>query len=374
MKFLISGAGIAGLSAAIMLRMNGHDVEIFEKTEKISPYGAGLQLSPNGMKVLQFLKVNLHNAVFPERLEMCKGRTGETIFSLPINPKAQEKWGAPYATVHRADLHHALFERLEKIGGVKWHFGKTSDKFTLSPQGASLHNQEGDYLIIADGVHSELAKQIYPNSQNRHSGFIAYRGVAPYNPQIFSVPTHSIIWAENGKHAVTTRISNGEAMNFVAIIPSKQWEKDNWRDFAPNSELLPHFENWRIAPLIEQCENLGKWALIVRENYPSLYQGRAILIGDAAHPMLPTLAQGAVQALEDVAALALCLSQNQLNTEQFQNLRARRIRAIQSASKTALMRYHRPRFIQEAQWLAAKAANKIAPSLLERELDWIYRG
>lgn len=370
MKALIIGAGIAGLSAAIALKLKGVEVTIHEKSKELSETGAGLQISPNGIRVLGYLGVELVEEFEPEWVMMRMGKTGSEIFSLPLKNYALGRWGAVFFHIHRADLQRCLLRRAEALG-IPIELGRyhsVQEMTTLRDQLKS----EGGYLIGADGIHSLTRRMIYPESSAQFSGNVAYRTTIPLSDLQTPPASSAVIWAGTRQHAITTRVRYGELINFVGICEEDDWREEGWNYEIDPEIVREKFRDWHptIREILKKTESINRWALLNHRNLPSYYEGNLVLIGDAAHPMLPSFAQGAVQALEDAYILAECLTLG--NLDDFNILRKPRVERVQKASRANMRHYHYGPIGRFAFYNGAWILDKLAKNTLIYKLDWLY--
>lgn len=387
MKALIVGSGIGGLGAAIALSLRGWDVQVLEQAPALGEIGAGLQIAPNGWHVLAALGVSdsLAATLFePEAIEMRLGRSGRRVFKLPLVGYAQDRWGAPYIHIHRADLVAALQQRLNALqpgaiqtGARVLGYDQTPDGVTVEVAGSGAH--AGDILIGADGLHSVVRTQMLGPDRPRYTGNMAWRAVVPMDVLgDHAPPPTACVWVGERRHAVTTRLRSGSLANFVGMVESPEPGRESWRATGSRAEALADFTGWapQITRLIEQAQTLHRWALFDRAPLPRWHAGRVALLGDAAHPMLPSLAQGAVQALEDAWVLAEQLAQHDqpgaalgayfahriARTARVQKVSAGNAALFHKASPLGSLAFYGP------IGLAARAL----PNAFHARQDWVY--
>lgn len=387
MKAIIIGGGIGGISCALALFQRGWDVQILEQSSKLSENGGGLQISPNGMKVLNKLGVTpyLEPSLFePEAIEMRMAKSGERIFKLPMKGQALQRWGARYIQIHRTDLLRAMNKHLILTAGNI--IQKNSHVLQYEHSGEKIQalledgrRIEGDVLIGADGIHSKIRKQMIGTNQPRFTGNYAWRSVVPiHRLKNTLLPNTGCIWAGDKKHVITTRVHAGNSINFVGIVETKEWNEESWSIIGKKEDALHDFKEWDplIHKIIEQSDTIYRWGLFDHAPLDKWSDGHSVLIGDAAHPMLPSMAQGAVQALEDAYVLA-----KNLTTEKniptacrlYFKERYKRTRKIQTKSARNLRLFHKnnpiSKFVTYAPiWLASS----ITPNLIHRQYNWIY--
>ncbi len=388
MKALIAGAGIAGLGAAIALALRGWSVEVLEQAEALTEVGAGLQISPNGWRVLDAMGVAplLAAQQFePEAIEMRLGHSGARVFHLPMRGYAARRWGAPYMHIHRADLVEALRQRLSDLAPdairtnaevVGYELANDGVKFDLK-NGAQV---SGNIGVGADGLHSVVRSQMLGADQPRFTGNVAWRAVVPVDLLGNTVPPPTAcIWAGDKRHAITTRLRAGTLVNFVGMVEQPDPGPEGWRITGDRDELARAYEGWSlpITSVIEHAQVVNRWALFDRAPLSRWHDGRVALLGDAAHPMMPSMAQGAVQALEDGWVLAATLA-NQTTPEaafaRYFELRQPRTARIQAGSAANARLFHHAGPLRKLAVYGPMAVGaRLFPELIHRRQDWVYR-
>ena len=385
MKVVVVGGGIGGLGAAIACALRGCAVSVLERAEALTEVGAGLQISPNGWRVLQAMGVTplLADTVFePEAIEMRIGVTGRQVFRLPMRGYAQDRWGAPFMHVHRADLVTALTERLAMLASDAVRTGAAGRSYT--PDGTvqleAGETLKADLVIGADGLHSVIRKQMLGPDAPRYTGNVAWRAVVPMDALgADAPPPTACVWVGDGRHAVTTRLRAGTLANFVGMVEQAEPAEEDWRSTGTAAEAAADFAGWHptITRIIEQAGEMHRWALFDRAPLPRWHDGCVTLLGDAAHPMLPSMAQGAVQALEDAWCLAgLVTSATSIETSlaQYHALRIDRTARIQRGSAAnARMFHHASPLGRLAVYGPMGIGARMVPELIHRRQDWVYR-
>ncbi len=318
-RALIIGAGITGLATALTLSRRGWSVKVFERASAFEAVGAGIQLAPNGMKVLRALGLEgeiLNRGFLPEALEMRLGKSGRRVFSIPVRHVAPYRWRAPYVHIHRADLVAVLADALLTAAPDALRLGasvQTVDETKGAIRLSDGSEEGGDLVVAADGFRSGVRAQLFDDPPPRDTGMIAWRAVVPAQRLGRDTPPETAcVWAGPGRHAVTYHLSKAGLVNFVGIVErqvahSEQYER--WDAEGARQEALADFAGWQpeVTTLIERADSLGRWTMFDRPPNRAWVSGCAVLAGDAAHPMLPTMAQGGCQGLEDAWALAACL-------------------------------------------------------------------
>lgn len=318
MKVLIAGGGIGGLSAAAALLQRGIDVDVYEQAPELKEVGAGIQISPNGNKVLDALGVFQRLKELscdPVRKEFRLWNTGKPWPMLSLGKAVVESYGYPYLTVYRPDLHQSLADRVRELKPDAIHLGCGVAGCEQDGASATLllrdgRRVKGDALIGADGVRSVVRNTLWGPCDPEFSGMVAWRGLIPMEelPKHMQVSVGST-WIGPGGHAVSYPLHRSKIMNFVATIEGKTWDVAEGSAIGSTEECLSDFAGWHedVQTLIRRSPRLIKWALMQREPIPRWTQGRISLLGDAAHATLPFLAQGAVHSIEDGMVLSRCL-------------------------------------------------------------------
>jgi len=312
---LVVGGGIGGLGAALALALarEGQAVHVFERSAAFHEIGAGIQLGPNVFRMLDRLGLRnavLATAVLPDALVMRCAVAGHEVVRVPLGDGFAAHFGNPYAVIHRADLHAALLEACRAQPGITLQAGRSAASFAQDAQGVTLAfadggHQRGAALIGADGLWSTIRAQIMGDGRPQVSGHIAYRAVLPMD----SVPLdlrrkEVVLWAGPRLHLVHYPLRRGELMNLVAVFHSDHYE-EGWDQQGDTALLWRHFAGMRpeVRAMLERIETWRYWVLCDREPARGWTRGRATLLGDAAHPMLQYLAQGANMAIEDAVCL-----------------------------------------------------------------------
>ena len=319
LEISIVGAGIGGLVAALALKKRGHKPIIFEKTESLSELGAGIQLSPNANKVLEYLGVmeELQADIYePEAFQFVHYRTGKILAQQSLKNSSLKVYGSPNYDVHRADLQKAL---LRVINKEEIQIEKNSEILDLYEEANSAFIRtkesviESDAVIGADGIHSIVRKKLWGEDQARYTGNVAWRMLVPIK-EISSefLQQNTKVWLGPKKHFVQYLVKGGKFLNCVCLVEQKKWMNEDWSEKGDISELKNIFSDWHpeIQNILESTkpDSLYKWGLHDRAPMNKWSKGRFSLLGDAAHPMLPFVAQGAAMAIEDGIVLASSLS------------------------------------------------------------------
>jgi 2-polyprenyl-6-methoxyphenol hydroxylase-like FAD-dependent oxidoreductase len=309
---VIVGAGIGGLAAAVALRLVGAQVEVYEKAGALARVGAGLQLAPNATSALRGLGLLAQVRAIgtrPESWCSFSGQDGALTLRLPLGDEVESRFGSPYLHAHRSDLHAVLFNAVGDVRlghcavGVEQHGADVTVKFA---DGSAV---TADLVIGSDGVHSTIREMLFGAMPARFSGLVAYRGIVPAD-RLPGIPLISAKWWGPDRHLVHYWVSQGRELNLVAPVPEPTWTEETWAAEGKVGDLLDALSDF-AAParrVAEAATTLMRSALYDRDPLPRWGEGRMALLGDACHPMLPFMAQGAGMAIEDAVVLARCLA------------------------------------------------------------------
>ena len=378
---LIIGAGIGGLTLAHALIQRGKNVRVLESAPALETVGAGIQISPNAVKVLRALgleKAVTANAFQPRAIEARMGRSGRSVFEIPLALEAEKRWGASYLHIHRADYITALSETLP-VGTIELNARVKSYQHTENDVSVSLvdgRKLTAPYLIGADGIRSVMRAQMLGPDAPQFTGNMAWRAVVPAERLGELVPNPTACaWFGPNRHAVTYRLgAQGQLVNFVGVVEQESWQEEGWSLQGDKAEALRDFEDWHpvICNLLENADELHRWALFDRAPLEKWVEGRAALMGDAAHPMLPFLAQGAAMAVEDAWVLAEVIASGQ-DLSAYQKLRLLRTSKVQAASRANMGLFHKASLpAQLLTYGPMWAAGKLVPAFVHRRMDWLY--
>ncbi|MEO8387433.1 MAG: FAD-dependent monooxygenase [Polaromonas sp.] len=321
---LIAGGGIGGLAAALSASRAGWDVRLFERASAFSEVGAGIQLGPNVVKVLHgwgLADALQAVAAFPERLLVRSAVSGQQLGELGLGAAMTTRYGAPYLTIHRADLHGLLLQAVQQQVDMKLHLSRPLQSFSQTAQAVTVHADdgpgiEGDALIGADGVWSTVRQELLGDGLPRRTGHLAYRALTRQSDLPKLLRSQNVTaWLGPRMHVVQYPVRGGEWLNVVAIVQGEAAaEADLW-DHSANAADLAAATAGCCAALREVMDAIQGWRLWVLHDRASMQGahqhavGRVALLGDAAHPMRPYLAQGAGMAIEDAAELGHALAQ-----------------------------------------------------------------
>ncbi|KQP46259.1 FAD-dependent monooxygenase [Pseudorhodoferax sp. Leaf274] len=316
---LIAGAGIAGLCTAIGLLRAGVAVRVLEQAAELREVGAAVSLAPNATRALDSLGVGeaLRAAAnWPQRAAMKHYRTGEELTGYAMGREMEQRWGSPYLQLLRADLHTVLVDALQRLDPDALQLGARVQGLQQDAGSVTVQTTAGHFtgacLVGADGVRSAVRAALYDDGAPQFTGYVAWRGVVPTdslrNPDL---SPDTAVFLGPRRTMLRYRVRGQSAVNVVAFAAVDGWAEEGWSLPADADELRAHFAGWHAEAddMIEGLCRAGafKWGLFGRAALPRWQQGRVSLVGDAAHPMLPFLGQGAAMAIEDGVLMARAL-------------------------------------------------------------------
>ncbi len=384
---IVAGAGIGGLTASLTLAGQGFRVLLLERAERLEEAGAGLQLSPNASRVLIGLGLESQlssHAIAPDAVRVMAGRTGQEIGRIPLR-EAAARYGAPYWVMHRADLQAALAEKVAQTPGIELRLGAevidiardAGSAAVTFVQNAHHHQIAADALIGADGVWSTVRERLFRDVHPQFTGRIAWRGItdAARAPRDFE-PRTVQLWLGANAHIVAYPMADGARINVVAIT-TDTWHAPGWSEPGDAAELATQFsaQRWSEAArsLIAAVNSWRKWALFALRDGGVWRKDRIALLGDAAHAMVPFVAQGAGMAIEDAVVLARCLADGRNDIpaalKHYEEQRAPRVTRVQRTAHQTGGIYH----LSGPMALARDTTMQLlgGARLLSRQ-DWIY--
>jgi salicylate hydroxylase len=356
---IIAGAGIGGLVAALTIAQRGFRVVLLDQAQRLEQAGAGIQLSPNASRVLIALGLDqqLRDYVgIPEELSVTNARTARVLARAPLAGAAEKRYGAPYWVIHRGDLQAVLLAAVRANPAISIHLGTRVDDFASHKQGVTVSilasgravEERGIALIGADGLWSSLRKRMGHSAEPRFARHTAWRALAPseeLDPELRKPAVNLLL----GRHAhlVHYPVRRGSFVNIVAITRD-DWREPGWSAEGERSEILARYPAGMWPPLTRELlaapQHWRKWALYDCAPFSSWGKGPATLLGDAAHPMLPYLAQGAAMAIEDAEVLARRLAESPDDPaaamRRYEGKRAPRTARVQRAARRNGAVYH----------------------------------
>jgi salicylate hydroxylase len=350
----VIGGGIGGLTAALSLLDAGFDVGVYEQSAVLGEVGAGIQISPNASRILHRLGLAeelARTGVKPLAWHQRRWDDGRTLLRTPLAEPLEATFGFPHYQIHRADLLSALagavpVERVHlghRLTDVMDRGDHVEARFA---NGARI---DFDALVGADGIHSRVRDALFGPDEPRFTGCAAFRGLVPEEClRELALEVTAQVWMGPGQHFVHYFVSRGRLVNFVAVVEQAAWTRESWTERGDVAGALAVFEGWhpQVRTILGSVDEIFVWGLFDRAPMERWSQGRVTLLGDACHAMLPFMAQGAAQAIEDGATLAACLAALDTDIpaalrryEQLRRPRASRLQALSTANKS---RFHLP--------------------------------
>ncbi|MCW8379695.1 FAD-dependent monooxygenase [Streptomyces justiciae] len=379
-RVAVVGGGIGGMAAAAFLRRAGVSAEVFEQARELREAGAGLVLAPNAARLVRRLDTAVAledvGVALQRGSEFRRWADGTELFSLELGEVSRRRYGEDTWTLHRSDLLKVLRSALP---ADRVHLGRRCVGFVQDPTGAVVEFEDGstvraDVVIAADGVHSVLREHAALPTEPRASGVCAWRALvaADAAPEPARRPVQTV-WLGPGRHLVHYPVSSGRLVNIVAFSPVRAGDVESWSVEGRVEDFAAEFAGWdpRLKALITAAEQVGRWSVLDRAPLSAMVRGRLVLLGDAAHPMLPFFAQGAGQAIEDAAVLAACMAGRGADVDGalavYERLRLPRATLVQGASRSRLAVNHLPDGPQQrARDRAFAEGDPLKP------VDWLF--
>ncbi len=374
----IIGGGIAGLASAIALAKIGREVDVYEKADAFAEVGAGLQIGPNAVSTLK--QLGAFDAleplmVAPENIRIMDGVTGTLLSTLPLGQQFETRFGQPYRVSHRADLLTALLETAKNCDRVNIHLASTLTRLDIEPDTTFCHftnakTASHEMLVGADGFRSVVRRSVLNDGPPIFAGHSLYRTLIPIEkaPDIPRI-TDVHLWLYPKGHVVHYPVSAGKKLNIVAAS-EQNWENKGWSVPVEPSEVIKYFPNAadNLQSVLATPQNWLKWAAAGHPHSPVWHKHQTVLIGDAIHPTLPYLAQGAAMAMEDAVCLASAIKSG-TGISGYATARQDRTRKIVETSKRLGEIYH----MSGLQRLARNfAIGHTSTKSQYNRLDWLY--
>lgn len=347
----IVGGGIGGLTLALALRERGIGAEVYERSAELREIGAAVALSANGSRVLARLglrdELSACSAV-PTELVYRHWRGGRRVVAYPVGDSYEERFAGPYFGVHRADLQRILAGACGNVHLGRQVTGVVEDGPRYRLEFADGASETADVVVGADGVHSTVREWVDPAPLARYSGSSGFRGLVPVE-QLPSLPDAGAIqfWMGPGGHLLHYPIGDGSVVNFLAVLDEPDaWEGASWTEDISRERIDAAFEGWHpaVREMVGATTLRQRWGLFGQYPLNRWHRGGVVLLGDAAHAMLPHHGQGANQTIEDAVTLAECLASDSREAAlaRYEKLRRPRTRAVQRSSWVANALLHVP--------------------------------
>jgi salicylate hydroxylase len=380
-RVAIIGGGVGGIAAALTLARAGFDVKVYEQSRGLAEVGAGIQIAPNASRILDRLGLTSaveRVAVAADVFEFRRWGDGRLVSATPLGESIRKTFGFGYYQVHRADLLKVLFEaspsECVEVGRRCVDLIESNDRVEI--RFADGGSASADVVVAADGIHSTVRDKFLPKEPARFTGNVAFRGLVPFE-KIAGLGLKRTVTMHMGPggHFIHYFVASESTLNVVLLRDETSWTRESWTDRGEVGELRAGCRGWNetVTRIIDAMDVTLKWALFDRMPLPRWSFGRVTLLGDACHPMLPYVAQGASQAIEDAAVLAACLADAHADEpssalQRYEALRLPRVSAVQAIARANAGRFHLPDGPEQCARDAAMAQSfGLTPAI-----DWLY--
>ncbi|MEW6449805.1 MAG: FAD-dependent monooxygenase [Pseudomonadota bacterium] len=381
----IVGAGIGGLTAALALLRQGIDVEVYEQAAELRELGAGVQISPNGTRVLYSLGLGPEIekvGVVVAGKEIRLWSTGQTWKLFDLGAESVERYGSPYMMFHRGDMHKVLLDAIRRMKPDAIVLGRKCVDVSQSGDTVTMTFENGtsasaSIVIGADGVQSRVRSALWGADRPEFTGIVAWRGLIPRDQVPDGVKMDfGTNWVGPGGHVVQYPVRGGTLLNFVGLLERDDWRVESWTVQGTKDEFTNDFRTWNpaIHACIRAVDVPYKWALFARPPMETWIKDRVALLGDACHSMLPMLAQGAVMALEDGVVLARCIKKYGIGTDAlhaYEKARMARANRVVEGSAENGRRFHNPD-LANAEGAEAYVTREWQPDKVRARYDWLF--
>ncbi len=384
-RIVVIGGGIGGLALALALLERGLDVEVYEQAPELKEVGAGVQISSNGTRVLYALGLEdalARVAVTPSRREIRHWQTGETWNWFELGAATRERYGTPHLMFHRGDLHGILAGAIRRKKRDAITLGRRCAAVTQNPDDAEIRFDDGTLVtaacvIGADGIHSQVRQCLFGPGKPQFTGVVAWRGLVPMERLAPAAELVGTNWLGPHGHVLHYPVRRGEIMNFISFVERDDWQVESWVIEGTRDELAHDLAGWHadVHAMIRNIDAPFKWALVVRGPMERWSEGRITLLGDACHPTLPFLGQGAVMAIEDAYVLAACIEKHARDHAaafaRYEEIRRERTAAVVRKSHENRRQAFSPELAEPGN-VAVSVAREWQQVRVRERLDWLY--